>query len=139
MANFKKVIIAGSRDFCSEEHYRLLETEMDNYVLTFGLPDEIVSGAARGADRLGERYASENGIEITRFVPDWDRLGKRAGFLRNEDMAKYADTLVAFWDGESRGTKHMIEYAMKRGLDVFLVMTNKNKNNARSGIVPVSE
>lgn len=138
MAEFKKVIIAGSRDFCSEEHYKLLEAQMDQLVLTLGLPDEIVSGGARGADKLGERYASENGIGIARFVPDWDGLGKRAGFVRNQDMGNYGDTLVAFWDGQSKGTRHMIEFAIKRGLNVITVMTNK-KNNNGSGTLPVSE
>jgi hypothetical protein len=136
MPEFKKVIIAGSRDFCSEEHYKLLEAQMDQLVLSFGLPDEIVSGGARGADKLGERYASENGIGINRFVPDWDGLGKRAGFVRNQDMGNYADTLVAFWDGHSKGTRHMIEFAHKRGLDVILIIT-KNNNNG-SGALPVS-
>lgn len=138
MAEFKKVIIAGSRDFCSEEHYKLLEAQMDQLVLSLGLPDEIVSGGARGADKLGERYASENGIGIARFVPDWDGLGKRAGFVRNQDMGNYGDTLVAFWDGQSKGTRHMIEFAIKRGLNVITVMTNK-KNNNGSGTLPVSE
>lgn len=95
---------------------------MDQLVLTFGLPDEIVSGGARGADSLGERYAKENSIAIKRFTPDWDGLGKRAGFVRNQDMGNYADTVVAFWDGESSGTKHMIEFATKIGLDVVLTI-----------------
>lgn len=129
MANFKKVIIAGSRDFETEEHYLQLESQMDKLILAFGLPDEIVSGAARGADRLGERYASANGIKITRFIPDWDRHPKRAGFLRNEEMANYADTLVAFWDGHSKGTRHMIEYAIKQGLEVVMVLFNNNKKD----------
>lgn len=128
MAKFKKVIIAGSRDFETEEHYLQLESQMDQLILTFGLPDEIVSGAARGADRLGERYATANGIKITRFLPDWDRHPKRAGFLRNQDMGNYADTLVAFWDGHSKGTRHMIEYAIKQGLEVVLVLFKNNKN-----------
>jgi hypothetical protein len=93
---FKKVIIAGSRDFCTEEHYAILQDQMDSLILEFGLPDEIVTGGARGADRLGERYARENSIKIVTFTPDWDLLGKRAGFVRNQDMGNYADTLVAF-------------------------------------------
>lgn len=84
MDNFKKVIIAGSRNFYTEANYKILEETMDNLILTFGLPDEIVSGGARGADVLGERYARENFIRIERFLPDWDKEGKKAGFLRNQ-------------------------------------------------------
>jgi len=118
---FKKVIIAGSRTFETEEHYLMLQAQMDQLILTFGLPDEIVSGTARGADRLGERYAFDNRIAVKRFPADWETHGKKAGYIRNEDMGNYGDTLVAFWDQQSRGTKQMIEYAMKKGLEVVLV------------------
>lgn len=136
-AKFKKVIIAGSRHFCTHDDYLHLQTEMDQLILTLGLPDEIVSGGAKGADSLGERYATENQIAITRFVPDWDKLGKRAGFARNVDMGNYADTVVAFWDGQSRGTRHMIEFAIRKGLEVVLIMV-PNKNNNGSGTLYVS-
>jgi hypothetical protein len=118
---FKRVIIAGSRDFCTEAHYLKLQAQMDQMIVEFGLPDEIVSGGARGADRLGERYARENGIAVKRFIPDWDS-GKGAGFVRNQDMGNYSDTAMIFWDGQSRGTKHMMEFALKRGLDVIVTM-----------------
>lgn len=87
----------------------------------------IISGGARGADILGERFANEIGLEISRFIPDWDSLGKRAGYVRNETMAKFAvesgneGMLIAFWDGASRGTKHMIDLANKHGLEVHVV------------------
>jgi len=118
--NFKKIIIAGSRTFCSEGHYKMLQEQMDNLILTFGLPDEIISGGAKGADSLGERYAKENSIAIKRFIPDWDTYGKSAGFLRNQEMGNYGDILVVFWDSQSRGTRHMIEYAGKKGLDIVM-------------------
>jgi hypothetical protein len=70
---------------------------------------EVVSGCARGADQLGERWADERGYPVKRFPADWHKHGKRAGYLRNEEMAGYATHLVAFWDGRSRGTKHMID------------------------------
>jgi glycerophosphoryl diester phosphodiesterase len=114
-----KVIVAGSRDF---NDYELLKRKLDNALknrVNEGI--EIVSGTARGADRLGERYAAERGYAIKRFPADWDKYGKRAGYLRNEEMAKYADALMAFWDGESRGTKHMIDLAHKHGLKVIVV------------------
>ena len=87
----------------------------------------IVSGAARGADRLGEQYAKVTGYEVSKFPADWDRLVKRAGYVRNAEMAKFAaadknyGVLVAFWDGKSRGTKHMIDLAEKYGLEIHIV------------------
>jgi len=114
-----KVIIAGSRDFDS---YRLLKFKLLHLLSKYDLTEvEIVSGGARGADSLGERFAREHGCKIKRFIPDWDGLGKQAGFIRNWDMAKYADACVAFWDGKSKGTKHMIDLAKREGLNVRVV------------------
>lgn len=81
----------------------------------------IVCGKARGADSLGEQYAKEKGYEIRYFPADWKSLGKSAGYKRNEQMAQNADALVAFWDGQSRGAKHMIDLACKYGLDVRVI------------------
>lgn len=108
-----KVIIAGSRDF---NDYETLKKVCD-FMLSRQDKVEIVSGTARGADQLGEQYAIEMGYPIKQFPADWSK-GKRAGYLRNEDMAKYADALIAFWDGKSRGTEHMINLSKKRGLKV---------------------
>lgn len=105
-----RLIIAGGRDF---DNYEALEKAVD-YLLS-NISDEIVivCGKARGADTLGERYAKEHGYKVLYFHADWDGLGRRAGIVRNEEMAQNADALVAFWDGESRGTKNMIETAQK--------------------------
>lgn len=111
-----KVIIAGGRDFSNEA----LLTESCNKLL-IGSDFEIVSGTARGADRLGEFYAIDRNFQIKRFPPDWDTYGKRAGYLRNQEMAEYADMLIAFWDGQSKGTKHMIDLATQKGLTVHIV------------------
>lgn len=114
-----RVVIAGSRSVGeSEDAYARLKAAM--YELPYK-PSEIVSGGATGPDRLGERFASEHGIPVRRFVPDWDGKGKGAGFLRNGDMAVYASDvkgswLVALWDGISRGTKQMIDVAATYGL-----------------------
>lgn len=114
-----KVIIAGSRDF---NNYDLLKEKHD-----FALRNkangnvEIVSGTARGADRLGERYASEKGIRVKQFPAQWERYGKRAGYLRNKEMAEYADALIAFWDGKSLGTKMMIDLAERNGLKRIVI------------------
>jgi len=112
-----KVIIAGGRDF---DRYLILKLRCDRLLRNLD-NIEIVSGTAKGADKLGEIYASEKGYEIKRFPADWDNYGKAAGFLRNRDMAKYADYLIAFWDGESRGTKNMIDEATDRGLKVRII------------------
>ena len=115
--DIKKVIIAGSRTF---EDYELLCRKCDTYLSS--LSDiEIVSGAASGADRLGEKYARSKGYEIKQFFADWDKYGKSAGYKRNEEMAKYAHALIAFWDGRSRGTRHMIDLAAKYNLSIKVV------------------
>jgi hypothetical protein len=116
-----KVIIAGSRDF---NDYKFLRKICDH--LLQNKPDiEIVSGAARGADRLGEVYAAEKGYKVTQFPANWNRFGKKAGYLRNVDMSDYANGLIAFWNGESKGTKHMIDIANKKKLQVKIVRYNE--------------
>lgn len=77
---------------------------------------EVVSGAARGVDRMGEKLAADRGIPVTRFPADWKLHGKSAGPIRNAEMADYADALIAVWDGHSRGTGDMIDTAKKLGL-----------------------
>ena len=107
-----KCIIAGGRDF--NDHKRLFKI-MDNcpHDIT-----EVVCGGAKGADFFGSSWAVDRNIHVKYFIPDWDGLGKRAGFVRNAEMGDYADMLIAFWDGKSKGTKNMIDYATKKGLVV---------------------
>ena len=123
-----RIIIAGSRDF---NDYKLLKTSIRDILKNISLDDinkiKIISGTARGADQLGERFAKQFKLDVVKFPADWDRFGKRAGYIRNEEMAKYSvkdnnyGMLVAFWDGKSRGTKHMIDLAKKHGLEVHVV------------------
>jgi len=108
-----KTIIAGGREF---NDYDLLEQYCNTHSIT-----EVVSGCARGADRLGERYANKHDIPITKFPADWDKWGKSAGYRRNAEMASYADSLIAFWDGVSKGTSHMIDLANSKKLDVNVI------------------
>ena len=82
----------------------------------------IISGTARGADTLGEQYAREWGFKLQQFPADWKSCGKTAGIIRNVQMADNADALIAFWDGKSRGTAHMINTAKKKRLPVRIVM-----------------
>ncbi len=112
-----KIIIAGGRDF---NNYDLLRESCD-YFLQNQLEIEIVSGAANGADKLGERYAEERGHQIKKFPAEWDKYGKSAGFKRNVEMADYADGLIAFWDGVSKGTSHMINESKKKNLKVRII------------------
>lgn len=112
-----KVIIAGSRSF---KDYGLLREKCD--FLLSNLSDiVIVSGNAKGADLLGEMYAKEKCYGLKIFPADWDKYKKAAGYIRNTEMAKYSDALIAFWDGFSRGTKHMIDIAKEQGLKVRVV------------------
>jgi hypothetical protein len=108
-----KVIIAGSREF---NDYAFLKQKLIHLLQNINDEIEIVSGRARGADLLGEQFACEMGYKIKYFVPDWDGLGKRAGFVRNRDMAEYADACVVFWKNKSKGTANMIDEAKKRNL-----------------------
>ena len=115
-----KVIIAGSRNFYK---YELLKQKCDEVLCDFiinGENIEVVSGKARGADEIGERYAAERGFTIKLFPAEWETYGNRAGTIRNAEMAGYADALIAFWDGYSSGTKNMISLSEKKGLRVFV-------------------
>lgn len=117
-----KIIIAGSRTF---NDYSLLENVLNQ---TLPFITEVVSGTAKGADQLGERWAYKNNIKIKQFYPDWKTLGKSAGIKRNKDMADYADAVIAFWDGISVGTKHMIDFAKSKNLKVKIIYTKKDDN-----------
>lgn len=125
-----RIIIAGSREF---NDYNKLKQETLRIINELNFKDyntkrenvEIVSGTARGADQLGERFAKEFNLGLARFPADWS-IGRQAGYLRNAEMGKYAKqdkeigVLIAFWNG-SKGTKHMIDLATKDGLKVYIV------------------
>ena len=112
-----RVIVAGSRSF---SNYALLCKKLDK-VFENHKPDAIVCGLAKGADLLGKRYAEERGIKVEEYPANWEGDGKQAGYLRNEKMACNAEACVAFWNGKSSGTKHMIETAKAKGLQVRVV------------------
>lgn len=112
------IVVAGGRDF---NDYDLLKRKLDYYLQNVEPPIIIVSGCAPGADTLGERYANEKGYELMKYPADWERYGKRAGYIRNTTMAKVGEALVAFWDGVSKGTKLMIDLAKKYGLLVRII------------------
>lgn len=112
-----KTIIAGSRTITDHLPVRkaIAQAQAKGLVIT-----EVVSGGARGTDTLGEQWAYYRGIPVKRFNADWDRYGRSAGYRRNEQMARYAEALVAVWDGTSPGTRHMIELARRLGLRVHV-------------------
>lgn len=112
-----KLIIAGSRSF---NNYQLLEEKIDEF-LGDRLPVEILSGYANGADKLGEQWANKNKIRIRRYLPDWNKYGKAAGPIRNEEMARNATHCIVFWDGTSKGTQSMIDLAKKYNLILSVI------------------
>ena len=108
-----KLIIAGGRDyqFTQRDEYALGYLRHHFYI------EEVVSGGAGGADKCGEEWAMIHGIPVKKFVADWDKHGKAAGPLRNEEMAKYASALVAFPGG--RGTANMVKQAKKHRINIL--------------------
>lgn len=102
------VAIVGSRNF---NNYVLLQEVMDKFCLENQVT-KLVSGGARGADKLGERYAAERQLEIEVLMPDWSK-GRGAGLARNTDIVAKADAVVTFWDGVSPGTRDTIRKASK--------------------------
>jgi hypothetical protein len=111
-----RVIVAGSRDVTSLE---MVEAAVQSSTFVNRLT-EIVSGGARGVDQLGEHWARSRGVPVRQFLADWNRYPRTAGRLRNNEMAEYADALVAIWDGHSRGTKHMIEAMLARSKPTYI-------------------
>ncbi len=109
-----KVIVAGSRS--------VVDREKVFSAISFGpfLIGELVSGCARGVDQLGEEWALVYKVPVQRFPADWQGYGRRAGPIRNERMARYADALIAVWDGESRGTDYMIRCMVAEGKPVYI-------------------
>lgn len=103
-----KIAIVGSRDF---PDLQMVEERVRN----FGRSFEFVSGGARGVDKTAEKAAKKIGAKITVFPADWKTHGKRAGFLRNQQIVDYCDELVAFWDGESKGTMHSVSLTKAQG------------------------
>ncbi|MDR3049232.1 MAG: DUF2493 domain-containing protein [Elusimicrobiota bacterium] len=111
-----KIIVAGSRDFSD---YAFLSKKLD----ALGRKDIIVSGMAKGADLLAHQYAKEHNMEIIEMKANWKKYGRAAGPIRNREMAKIADALIAFWDGKSKGTKNMIDTMnkLKKAASVYLI------------------
>lgn len=117
------IIIAGSRDF---NDYNIVKKSLKEFLVSKDTTDKptIICGMARGADMVGYTLAKRCGLSLKEFPADWS-LGKRAGYIRNKEMAKYAHdngngVLLAFWDGKSKGTKHMIDLAKEYNLEIHI-------------------
>lgn len=108
-----RVIIAGSRKF-NNPAILYDAVRKSGFDIT-----TVISGTARGADQLGEQYARHHNLGLGRYPADWDKYGKSAGYRRNAVMADNADGLIALWDGQSKGTEHMIKLTESKNLHVF--------------------
>lgn len=112
-----KIIVAGSRQI---NDYELISKTLDEHILN-KKNTVVISGNAKGPDKLGLRYAKANKMEYEIYEADWDKYGKSAGYKRNLEMASNADELIAFWDGKSKGTEHMIDIAKKEKIKVKII------------------
>lgn len=119
--NAYKVIIAGGRDFTD---YEYMSKELSKLLFNSSPFDgdsiTIISGMAKGADTLAIQYADEHQMTKILFPANWKKYPIIAGFLRNEDMLRIATHVIAFWDGKSSGTKHMIDIAEEKGIPVWI-------------------
>lgn len=125
--NAYKVIVAGGRDFGD---YEYMSEKLDELFWCSDVfqtyPIKIISGMADGTDTLAIRYADEYGMTKILFPANWKEHPRMAGILRNEDMLTIATHLVAFWNGKSHGTKHMIEIAREKGIPVWVFEYNSD-------------
>lgn len=108
-------MVCGGRDFTN---YFVVKNVLDRCKLK--KDTVIISGNAKGADTMGERYARENGLQLEIYPANWSKYGKSAGPIRNQEMCNVCDCVIAFWDGMSRGTKNMIDISKEAGHLVFV-------------------
>ena len=113
-----KLIIAGSHTFTDYQRLRQVLAP-ERHRIT-----QVPTGGARGADQLGFRWALKHHIRSRCFAADWERFGKAAGVRRNHQMAQAGDLLIAFWDGRSAGTRHMISCMQQLGKPVVVIRTD---------------
>jgi len=122
----RKVIIAGGRDFSDRPRLWWVMQDLFAEDVPHDGRDfvevelEVVCGGAHGADYEGQVWAKAHNFPVSMFPADWNQYGKAAGHRRNYEMARYADVLIAFWDGESRGTRDMIDTALREGLEIHV-------------------
>ena len=105
------IAIVGSRKYANLDQVR-------KYITTLAPDTCIVSGGAQGVDQAAEEAAQSRGLTTRVFLPEYNRYGRKAPIVRNQEIVEQADKLIAFWDGESRGTKNSIDLAHKKGIPV---------------------
>ncbi len=106
-----KVAVVGSRS--------LTNIALDGYIPKEA--DEIVSGGAVGVDSCAAEYAKKKGLKLTEFLPQYEHYGRAAPIVRNKRIVEYADKIIVFWNGRSKGTRSVIEYANKIGKPIEIV------------------
>ena len=111
-----KIAIVGSRN---------ITVDIEKYVTD---AEEIVSGGASGVDSCAAEFANKNGIKLTVFLPQYDRYGRGAPIVRNRQIVDYADKVIAFWDGKSKGTLSTIKYANKIGKPCEVILFEKTNS-----------
>ena len=121
------LLIAGSRSF---DDYKLLKEKCDEIIKDKSVNIHIVNGGARGADSLASLYARENNYEVRVFPAKWDKYGKSAGYIRNEEMHQYISKFknracICFWDGSSKGTKHNFYLCKKYNTQLYIINYGK--------------
>ena len=124
------IIVCGGK---TEHPQEVVDKFILGVLAELGITDcVIVSGGCKGADISGEKFAEARGFEVVRFLPDWKTYGRSAGIRRNAEMINYISqsecpAVIAFWNGESRGTKFTVEQAKERGIPVYIYYY-KSKN-----------
>ena len=129
-----RLAVIGTRSF---DDYALLSSAIDTACEMFGLePELIISGGAKGADTLAERYAVEHGIPTKIYLPDWKHYGKRAGLIRNKSIISESHWVLAFWDGVSNGTKYGIWLAEKAKKPCLVIIKKDDKADVEYYDIP---
>lgn len=111
-----RIVIAGSRSFNNNHYLEIMKPKLLQFInnIQKDFNPIIISGTASGADQSGERFANEFNIPLEKYPADWDKHGKKAGYIRNEQMAEIGDVIIIFWDGVSKGSQHMINITKEK-------------------------
>ena len=121
-----RIAVIGSRNFNDYEYFK---SEFEKFLKELDIKEyKIISGGAKGADAFAAKYAKENNKEIVEFLPDWEKYGKKAGFLRNNIIWDNADIGIAFWDGKSTGTAHSFEISKKQNKILKVINYNTKES-----------
>ncbi len=134
-----KIAIIGSRDYDDFEHVEIIMQELCN---KFQDDLVIVSGGARGIDKKAEEVSELLEIDFHCYRAKWKKYGKKAGIIRNEKLINHSDAVIAFWDGESKGTLNSIKYAQKNEMPILIIMSRQifsMKNDFEYKIISAQE